>query len=136
MYVGNSLTEGFTEHVAREILRMQNLKLTRPIGYHNEHVLATKLIDALGLTNLTDDYFHCTNKGADLLNQIGKHDAFLRLKEADEKIDKARKLAARQQRRVSDAEKERAYEKLRQFLETIAPAKGDFPMPPPGIRYA
>jgi len=109
---GHVITEGFTQYITEEILKKQELEIVKPSAYPNERVVAAKLIEAVGLQNLADDYFHCRGTVRNRLHRMGVLREFDRLRK---EAEKQRSVAAKKGEEPPSA----IYEKLLRFLERI-----------------
>ncbi len=101
---GHSITEGFTQFVAEEILKSQKVKIVNP-PYSDERAVAVALIQVVGIQSMADDYFRCTGRVIQTLNQRQVAGEFTRLRVEAET--------------ASGAAKKGALKKLRQYLESV-----------------
>lgn len=106
---GSAITEGFTQYITEEILKSQRVSIVKS-PYPAELETVKKLIRVVGVRALADDYFLCTRRIFEHLNRTrNRYDQFFQL----------RRIVDEKRAKGTEREKQEAYKKLNQFLDSI-----------------
>jgi thiol-disulfide isomerase/thioredoxin len=102
---GTGMAEGFTQWVTEEILRSQRVKMTKA-PYAIERAMAAKLVEVVGLKNVADDYFLCTQNVHTRLESVRVFGQIVPLRKEAENA-------------TSDALRQQKYNDIIRLLESV-----------------